>query len=203
MIRFALDCCSPPPLGRGGRQASRGVDRCRDMTLGSRPAAGAASRQEVGKCQTLLKALFYQPPNFGQLVTYGWSIKGDELDDQRQRPESGLQARKPKHPRRPNLAPAIPATEPGPTAGRWSHPYVGRRVRVCRRAGKRTNETAGAAGSDTEPGLIVAGSCRATRPNMLHGRLSGRPAGKRRQPDADQTRRGFSEQRVGGRNSAA
>src|SRR5947207_6058456 len=33
---------------------------------------------EVGKCQTLLKALFYQQPN-GQVVQYGWSVKGDEL----------------------------------------------------------------------------------------------------------------------------
>jgi hypothetical protein len=112
---------------------------------------------EVGKCQTLLKALFYQPPN-GQVVQYGWSVKGDELTI------SGNGANQVF--KRGEAEPATTAVS-APTEGRWSHPTWG--VEFALPVGWKAAERDGLVllGSDTEAGLIVVRFMPKTDRNLL------------------------------------
>jgi hypothetical protein len=128
--------------------------------------------QEVGRCQTLLKALFYQQPN-GQVVTFGWSVKGDELtissNGSNQVFKRGTEA--PAAPASPTAAvapsAATPAPPPGATAGRWAHPYWGLDFGIP--AGWKAAERDGLVllGSDTEAGVIVVRFMPKTDRQML------------------------------------
>jgi hypothetical protein len=124
--------------------------------------------QEVGKCQTLLKALFYQPPN-GQAITYGWSVKGDELtiggNGVNQVFKRGTD--EPASPAPTPVTAAAPPSPPGDTAGRWSHPAWG--LDFALPAGWKAGERDGLVllGSDTEAGLIVVRFMPKTDRQML------------------------------------
>jgi hypothetical protein len=118
---------------------------------------------EVGKCQTLLKALFYQPPN-GQVVTYGWSVKGDELTISGSGVNQVFKRGEPEPAPAPTPAPAAANT---PSAGRWSHPYWGLDFAIP--AGWKAAERDGIVllGSDTEAGLIIVRFMPKTDRQML------------------------------------
>lgn len=122
---------------------------------------------EVGKCQTLLKALFYQPPN-GQVVSYGWSVKGDELTISGNGVNQVFQRGSDAPPPAPmtNTAPAPPPA-PGATAGQWSHPTWG--LDFALPAGWKAGERDGLVllGSDTEAGLILVRFLPKTDRQML------------------------------------
>jgi hypothetical protein len=132
--------------------------------------------REVGKCQTLLRALFYQPPN-GQVITYGWSVKGDELtisgNGLNQVFKRGTDEPSPPPAPAPVTGtadpapPAPPALPPGAAAGRWSHPTWG--LDFALPAGWKAAERDGLVllGSDTEAGLIVVRFMPKTDRQML------------------------------------
>jgi hypothetical protein len=125
--------------------------------------------QEVGKCQTLLKALFYQPPN-GQLITYSWSVKGDELtisgNGVNQVFKRGTDEPVPA-PAPVTATPAAAPPTPGAAAGRWSHPTWG--LDFALPAGWKAGERDGLVllGSDTEAGLIIVRFMPKTDRQML------------------------------------
>lgn len=124
--------------------------------------------QEAGKCQTLMGALFYQQPN-GQVLTYGWKVKGDELTITGNGVNQVFQ-RATGAPTPAAAAPAAAAPSPAPagaSAGRWAHPYWG--VDFALPPGWKAAERNGVVllGSDTEAGLMIVRFMPSTDRQML------------------------------------
>jgi hypothetical protein len=127
---------------------------------------------EVGKCQTLRGALFYQGPD-GNVATYGWKVAGDDLtisgNGMNQVFKRGSDSPAPAPAPAPGTAPPAPAPAPPPgaTAGRWSHPTWG--LDFALPAGWKAGERDGLVllGSDTEAGLIIVRFMPKTDRQML------------------------------------
>jgi len=108
---------------------------------------------EVGKCQTLRGALFYQAPN-GTVTTYGWKVAGEELTITGNGINQVFQRGEAPAPPTPATATA-PAVAPPGSASRWSDETWG--VSFELPAGWKAAMRDGILllGSDTEPGLMV------------------------------------------------
>jgi hypothetical protein len=121
------------------------------IEAGGRCSAGA----EVGKCQTLRGALFYQAPN-GTVTTYGWKVAGEELtisgNGMNQVFQRGEQPAPPTTP--PPATPPTSGVQPT-TGARWSDETWG--VTLDLPAGWKAAMRDGILllGSDTEAGLMV------------------------------------------------
>ncbi len=109
--------------------------------------------QEVGKCQTLRGALFYQAPN-GSVTTYGWKVNADELTISGSGTNQTFR-RVVETPAAAAPAPTAAPATPGAVAGRWTHPFWG--LDLSLPPGWKAAERDGVVllGSDTEAGLIV------------------------------------------------